>query len=92
VPKAVGRLTAEDVKQKEIATTSDAGEFGFRGLPEGIYNVRVAKPGFAPLNQSGIAVRANALEQLELTLEIGGVSEVITVAAKAPAPACRRCV
>lgn len=89
VPGAVVLLTAEDLKQKEIATTSDAGEFGFRVLPAGTYNVRVTKPGFAPLHQSGIAVRANALEQLELTLQIGGVSEVITVAAKAPAPPAR---
>lgn len=89
IPEAVVLLTAEDLKQKEIAATGDTGEFGFRVLPEGTYNLRVTKPGFAPLNQSGIAVQANVLKQLELTLEIGGVSEVITVAAKAPAPPAR---
>jgi hypothetical protein len=51
-------------------------------LPPGAYQIRVAVTGFKALNRSGLQVAAGQTLPLDLVLEIGSVSESVTVTAE----------
>jgi hypothetical protein len=60
------------------------GEFLAPVLPTGSYRVRIAKAGFATLEQDGIAVDVGSTTNIASTLKLGDIAETITVTA-APA-------
>ena len=61
-------------------TVSDAtGMYTFLGLPAGQYTISVAKPGFASLQQAGIALAAGQSETLSETLKPPSNTETVTV-------------
>lgn len=87
VPKAKITVQFTDSPRREAVYTNDAGAFALAPLPDGIYNVSVAKPGFALLELKGIVVEKGESAPLELTLQPGKVRETLTVTAPAaPAP------
>jgi hypothetical protein len=59
------------------------GEFLAPVLPTGSYLVKIVKPGFATLEQSGIAVNVGSTTNIASTLKVGEVTETITVNADA---------
>ncbi len=77
---------AEDDRQLPLVLrtpVSEAGEFVVRGLPDGIYRLTVALPGFAPAGQD---VTAPA-EAVRIRLERAAALEVLVLGADgAPAP------
>jgi hypothetical protein len=65
--------------------TSDAeGRFLAPFLTPGQYSVRVELQGFRPLDRQNIDVRLGQRVELTLTLNVGGVSQAVTVTASAP--------
>ncbi|MBM3758172.1 MAG: hypothetical protein FJW38_29875 [Acidobacteria bacterium] len=66
------------------ATTSDAGIYVFPTLPIGLYKVEFEKSGFKKLNRQGIEIRIAQRWDMNITLEIGDVKEVVEVTADAP--------
>lgn len=82
VPGATVTLTNEATADSRTATSGARGEFAFRAVPPGSYTVRVELVGFRTMDRRNNVLNANA--QLDLgpvPLEIGAVSEVVTVAA-----------
>src|SRR6266481_5932498 len=66
-------------------TTSDTtGNYVITLLPPGDYQVTVEAPGFRRLIQSGITLQINQQARLDLTLQLGQVSETVEVSAQAP--------
>jgi len=63
-------------------STSDTGEFSSQQLDIGTYEVRIAKQGFR-LAETTIVIRSGEVTRLNLSLEVGIVSEVVTVEAGA---------
>ncbi|MBK9242855.1 MAG: TonB-dependent receptor [Acidobacteria bacterium] len=64
----------------EATQTTDAqGEFRFLGLNTGVYEVRTMLNGFKPRVQSSLDITIGKSIELKLTLELGGVTEAITV-------------
>src|SRR2546430_1350292 len=59
-------------------TTNDAGEFASQQLDVGTYDIRIEKQGFRVLETKTV-IRSGEVTRLNLSLEVGSVSEVVTV-------------
>jgi hypothetical protein len=60
-------------------TTDERGEFRFLGLNTGVYEVRTMLDGFKPRVQSNLEITIGKTIDLKISLEVGGVTEAITV-------------
>src|SRR4051812_24772399 len=66
-------------------TTTDAtGNYVIPLLPPGDYVITVEATGFKKLVQKGLTLQINQQAQLNLTLQVGQVTEEISVTAQAP--------
>lgn len=68
---------------REGATT-DAGLFNFVRLPVGTYSLTVEFQGFKTAKKDGIALTVGAVIALSIPLEVGSVSENVTVTSDTP--------
>jgi len=75
-------INQETGARRETKTT-EAGTFFAANLLPGLYTVEVEVPGFKKLVKPGIAVIANRLAEVSLTVEVGAVSETVMVEAGA---------
>jgi Carboxypeptidase regulatory-like domain len=60
-------------------TSNERGEFSFRNLTPGTYDLKVAKQGFQNYLQKGIILTINANVRADATMTVGGQSETVTV-------------
>lgn len=66
------------------ASTNGAGDFSVLYLTPGRYRVTVEAPGFKKTIRDNIEVRVGDRLALDLELEVGGVTETVTVTSNAP--------
>jgi hypothetical protein len=85
---AVGEAT---VTATNVATgvrmstvTAEAGNYNFPQVRAGIYTVEAERTGFKKLIRENVRVEVAGVTGLDLTLEVGGVTESITVSDAAP--------
>ena len=64
--------------------TDARGEFVFSALPAGPYTVRVELTGFKTLQQEGLLLGAGQTVRRAFSLDVGTLSETVTVAGEAP--------
>lgn len=64
-------------------TTNDSGLYALRALPIGAYTLTVEKPGFKKLVRTNLTLSTGQSLELNLTLEIGAVTESINVSTSA---------
>src|SRR5439155_12528553 len=63
--------------------SSDRGDFSFPSLPPGEYSLTIKAPGFKSVEQTSLKLSASeTLPAGDLTLEVGSVSETVTVTAQ----------
>lgn len=62
-------------------TTNESGVYRFATIAPGMYSVRVQASGFRAFSQTGVEVTANNLTRVDTHLEIGEVTEQVTVEA-----------
>lgn len=79
VPKAKVMVSFTDSSRREVGYTNDVGEFSLSPIPDGTYNVSVAKPGFALLEVKGIPVVKGESAPLQIILQTGKVTETVNV-------------
>jgi hypothetical protein len=84
VPGAAVTLTAIATGASRTAVTSEDGDYVVTGLASGRYRVRVELTGFRPLAREGVRLATGETVRLDLQLELGSVSEAVTVTADAP--------
>jgi hypothetical protein len=83
VPGATVTITSE--QGAKVYVTDGEGRFFAPYLQPGIYDVRIELSGFAPIEQKAIQVRLGQRMTLtDLTLKVGGLTEVVTVQAASP--------
>jgi outer membrane receptor protein involved in Fe transport len=85
VPAAEVWLTQELTGVRRTTTTDATGDFVFPSVPPGRYSITVNAQGFKRLEKKGYTL--TAFERLSvgtLTLELGSLTESITVTAEAP--------
>ncbi len=79
VAGATVTLTNTRTGTSSEAKTSDSGEFLFVNQLLGSYRVRAAKEGFKTADTSPFELTVNARQRVDLKLEIGTVSESVTI-------------
>ena len=84
VPGASVSLVDEVSGTERRATTSDAGDFVFAGVPPSTYTLRVEANGFRRLQKNGNVLTANSRLTLgTIQLQLGDVSQSVEVSAQA---------
>ncbi len=81
VPGATIEVTNADTNASTRRTANDKGYFEAPYLLPGNYNVTVSAPGFKRYVQRGYALTVNSRQNLDITIEVGGTSETVTVTA-----------
>src|SRR5262249_18459038 len=79
-------ISVENVETgvKSASTTNDQGSYLIPYLPAGRYRVTVESPGFKRAENPEITLRIQQVARLDFRLELGNVSEQLTVNASAP--------
>jgi len=77
-------VTNEQTGLKREVTTNALGEYRVPFLPVGVYSVRVQKEGFKSQVQTRIALEILQVRNVDFTLELGAVTETVTVEGRAP--------
>jgi outer membrane receptor protein involved in Fe transport len=83
VQGAAVTLTAEGTQATMTRTTNSSGEAAFSFVPVGVYIIKVDAPGFKSLVNTGLTLAAGQQIRQTLKLELGSVSETVTVDAAA---------
>ena len=84
VPNAQIVLTQTGTNFSRSSVTKQDGTFHEEFLPVGPYKIQVTAPGFKKLERSGIVLSVMQNAVVDLSLELGGTSETVNVAADVP--------
>src|SRR5262245_41426553 len=84
VPGATVTATNLGTQYSRTVVTDEIGEYALRLLPVGTYKVDVTLAGFKSFTQTGIALEVGRNARVDATIELGAVSESLTVVADAP--------
>jgi hypothetical protein len=82
-PVAGAMVELRDVEKNEIQrqTVRTDGNYVFPLVQPGTYELKVSHPGFKTVTRSGLTLSVNQSATVDLALEIGAVSEQVTVTA-----------
>src|SRR5262245_4633396 len=72
------------IEKIRTAVTDDRGLFRIVSLPPGTYSVTFSLPGFNQVKRDGIELSGAFTAQIDIALQVGGVSETVIVAATSP--------
>ena len=83
VPKASLAITNVNTGQTREGTTDDAGYYSIPNVLEGTYDLSVKKTGFRPYLEKDVRVSINTVTRINPGLQLGAVTESVTVEASA---------
>src|SRR5262249_9188598 len=84
LPGVTVTLSNVDTGQQRTATSDSAGEYRAVLLSLGTYRIKAELQGFKTVERIGVSLRAGQTAVIDFTLEVGGVSEVVSVTGEAP--------
>src|SRR5687768_1425397 len=84
IPGASVIATHEGTGVARESVSDSNGEFVLPALPAGPYTLRIELSGFKTISQRGIQLGAGQTVRQTFTLEVGAMSETITVSGEAP--------
>ena len=84
VPGAAVVVTNMETRVENKTTTTSAGAYTLPYLPQGTYAIRVTMTGFRTATASNVILRAAQTLTHNITLEVGQVTENVTVSATPP--------
>jgi hypothetical protein len=83
VPGATVTIHNEDTGLELSATTDSTGSYTIRNITGGVYRLRAALQGFKEFVQTAIPITAGGIVRINGQLEIGALSESVTVTTEA---------
>src|SRR5271165_4120636 len=83
IPGVTITLTNVSTNGTRTTVTTDAGDYTFPSVPPGFYNVRAEHGGFKAVKSNNLEVQVQQTVRLDLTLQVGQVTESIDVSASA---------
>jgi Carboxypeptidase regulatory-like domain/TonB dependent receptor len=83
IPGVTITLTNVSTNATRTTVTTDAGDYTFPSVPPGFYNVRAEHSGFKAVKSNNLEVQVQQTVRLDLTLQVGQVSESVDVSASA---------
>ena len=84
VPNAELEVTNVDTGIRWRTVSNESGYYTVPLLPPGNYRITVRLQGFKPITRSGVTLVVNQVARIDFTLEVGGITQTIEVAAAAP--------
>ena len=84
VPESTLTAKAVDTGQTRTAVSAADGSYRFSGLPVGSYEIRVEHAGFQAAVRSGLTLAVGQEAVVNFALEVGAVSQTVSVTAEAP--------
>src|SRR5215813_6834776 len=84
VPGATVKITHKETNQTRETATSQVGSFNFPSVQTGTYEITVIQAGFKTYRRSGIEVTPYNITRSDIMLEVGAVSETVSVTASDP--------
>ena len=84
IPGAPITLSNVDTGVAQNAESNETGNFIFTYVDPGSYDLTVEYEGFKTYTQSGITIETGATRTVEVSMEVGDVTEVVTVEADVP--------
>ena len=79
VPGATVTATNAENSQSRSVTTNDNGNYSIGNLEAGNYNIKVDASGFKSSVIQNVPVSINGIARIDVVLEIGGISETVTI-------------
>jgi len=83
VARAIVTLTNQETQFVAKTTTDDAGNYNFFNVKVGRYTIAIEAAGFSKFSTSDVAVAVNARQRVDATMQVGAVSETVTVSDQA---------
>ncbi len=83
VPEATVTVTNKETGKEQQVVTSSDGFYRVSALPPGAYTVSAEKTGYKKKILENVSVSAEATQGVDITLEVGEVSAVVTVSQEA---------
>src|SRR5215510_12702568 len=84
VPEAQIRLQNMNTDAEQSTSSGADGQYHFVAIPPGTYSITAMKPGFAATRREGLTLGVGAQITVDISLQIGNVSESVRVTAEAP--------
>jgi Carboxypeptidase regulatory-like domain/TonB dependent receptor len=81
VPKAHVTLINKATSVQKEADTDESGHYTITDVPPGNYDLKITASGFKPLTQTNLTVTANTVMNGDAKVQVGAVSEQVTVEA-----------
>src|SRR5918993_1416346 len=82
IPGVEVTLVNEATNAVRTVTTNEVGEYSFPSVLPGDYTVRAALAGFRTEERTGVRIATQQMQTVDFTLEVGALSEQITVRAE----------
>jgi hypothetical protein len=79
VPGAIVTIVDKTTNLTREATTNNDGSYSLVNLLPGSYDVRVSLPGFREVTRANVPVAVGQLSRVDMTLEVGALTEMVTV-------------
>ena len=83
VPGATVTITHTETNVSREATTDQVGSYRFLDIQTGTYNIKISKAGFKTYEKRGTQASLNAVTRVDVTMEVGAVTQTVTVTAEA---------
>ena len=77
-------LTNELTGLERVTESNDTGEYAFPSVLPGDYRLRASAPGFKRYERRALRIGTQTFLTIDIALEVGGVTELVTVDAAAP--------
>jgi hypothetical protein len=84
VPGVEVTITNESTGIKRSVVSNEVGEYAFVAVEPGTYTVRAALQGFKTVERPGIRIGTQQFLLVDLLLEVGAISENVTVTGQSP--------
>jgi len=84
IPGVEVTLTNEQTNIKRSVVTNEQGEYSFANVDPGTYKVTATLQGYKTIDRGGIRVGTQQFFTLDLTMEVGAITENVTVTGEAP--------
>jgi hypothetical protein len=78
-------ITNPATQASRVTTSDESGRYQFVGLAPGVYNLKVELTGFKTATRDALALAVNTVSRLNITLEVGAVTETVIVTAEVAA-------
>jgi hypothetical protein len=84
IPGATVTVTEKQTDFERQVTTDSAGGYSLPTIPAGTYSIKVSKSGFKTFERKDVPATVNTISRIDVTLEVGAVTQTVEVTATAP--------